>query len=225
MGSINHGLSATLERLRPGIVLDIGCGNGASNRNLQGTYEQYYGIEPSDIPPTQTVCTGPHVVMLHNDPEKALPIQSEAVDLAMFLGSYQLIQHREAVVKDAWRAVRSEGFLLVCISNADFWLKRLLRLGGLGRLTHANAADVVFCDHGAKSLVEEVLGLLPDAKLVRCDADFCALPSRPYWLRHVYRSPKTVAFLDSVFRMLTSAVKDSGSNMIVVFQKKCGVAS
>jgi SAM-dependent methyltransferase len=220
LASINHGLRATLARLRPATVLDIGCGNGASSRNLQGTYEHYYGIEPSDIPRTQDVCVAPHLVMLHNDPEKALPIQSEAVDLAMFLGSYQLIQHRETVLKDAWRAVRPEGFLLVCISNADFWLKRVLRSSGLSRWTQGKAADIVFCDHGSDSLVKEVLELLPDAKLERCDADYCALPSRPYWLRHVYRSPKIVAFLDSVFRMLTSRVKNSGSNMIVVFQKK-----
>ena len=225
LGSINRGLRATLERLRPAVVLDIGCGNGATSRNLHGTYEHYYGVEPSDIPPAQEVCVAPQVVMLHNDPEKVLPIQSGAVDLAMFLGSYQLIQNRETVLKEAWRAVRPEGFLLVCMSNADFWLKRVLRSSGLNRWTRGKAADVVFCDHGAASLVKEVLALLPDAELERCAADYCSLPSRPYWLRHVYRSPKTVAFLDSVFRALTSMVKDSGSNMIVVFQKNCAPAA
>src|SRR5580658_1410986 len=152
-----HTIREALRKCQPKTVLDIGCGNGGYADALSGLYTSYLGLEPSVIPTSRRMGKqlGEHVILVHNDPSKPLPVTKNSFDLVMFLASYDHIPNRNELVAQAWDAVKPFGFMLITMTNYGFWAKRVLNFI-LAREVAKQEHDH-FCVHNPKTLEDEVL--------------------------------------------------------------------
>lgn len=208
---------------RPRRIVDVGCGGGEYGLALEGLCDEYYGLEPSDIPPHRRLARTPpeYVTLSHHDAAKPLPVGSGTADMVLFIASYDHIPNRLEVLADAWRVIAPGGFLLIGMSNYGFWLKRAAnRLAGRRVLLHT---EHHFCVHTPQTLIDEVIAVEPRAVVKRVEADFIQLPNLPRALSWLYAHDGLIA---SANRMLRTAVRSSarnaGSSMIVLFQKPQG---
>jgi SAM-dependent methyltransferase len=201
-------------------ILDVGCGNGAYGRVFEDFVDCYVGLDPSDIPPSRQVKHSPKALLVHNDPSKPVPIADDSIDLAMFLGSYQVLDDRIAVLRDIWRTIRPGGHVVISMTSDDFWIKKIVRLLRRDQWKPKGHSLYEVCDHGIASLKREIKAAIPGAELALADADFCYLPGRPQLLRHVYRSDRWVRTLNSIAHTLASVFgRNTGSTMNVAFRK------
>ena len=67
-------LRQAVRHCAPGILVDIGCGNGGYGEVLSGFYEKYYGFDPSEIPENIRITSAPdeNITLVHYDPVKPL---------------------------------------------------------------------------------------------------------------------------------------------------------
>jgi len=213
---------AVVYQLRPKVILDIGCGNGSWAPELtKGMLSSYIGLEPSDIPCGHGASgISENILLIHNDPDKAFPIKDQSVDLVLFSASYDHIQMREIVVREAWAKLHSGGAMVIVMGNYGFWIKRFLNmLGGGSYFQHDHEH---YCVHSPDSLEGEILSFIPDARLEKVDADDICIPNLPKALAPIYFSRWWLSFLSDGLKYLLKYVfriKHPGSSMVMVFRK------
>lgn len=214
-------LKSVLAECRPPRIIDVGCGGGEYGLALDGLCDEYYGLEPSDIPPARRLTAPPpaYMTLAHHDPARPFPVRDATADLVMFIASYDHIPNRLEVLADAWRLLVPGGFLLIGMSNYGFWLKRaanrLLRRQGFLHTEHH------FCVHTVQSLIDEVTSVEPRANVSRIEAEFVHLPNLPRGLRWLYAHDRAIASANRLLRaVVTRTDRNAGSSMIVLFQKR-----
>jgi len=114
--------------VKPGArVLDLGCGDGALLRYLQGTLGvRGYGVEIDDA--NVLACLHNGVNVIQGDLESGLSVfESASFDHVILSQTLQAVRHTEIIVKEILR-VGFEG--IVSFPNFGYWRNRLQILAG-----------------------------------------------------------------------------------------------
>jgi ubiquinone/menaquinone biosynthesis C-methylase UbiE len=102
-------------------LLDLGCGTGFVLNLARDLFRELHGV---DVTPAmlEKVDTSSGNITLHNQPAEHLPFESGYFDVVT---SYAFLHHLEdyvAVVREAFRVLRSGGLLYVDLEpNREFW--------------------------------------------------------------------------------------------------------
>ncbi len=213
-------LAKIVGKVKPGVVLDIGCGNGGWSHILaRGGRALYYGLEPSPIPPDQIRQRPDYCVLVQYDPQRPIPVHRESVDLVTFIASYDHIPDPQRVIPQAWMALRPGGHLLVAMTNYDFWPKRVLNWLTRRRLfmhSHEHC-----CVHTPGSLSDALLAHVGHlgASIIHVAADDILIPNLPRRLGWIYCSDALVRFLNLGLRASLWFWPGHGSIMFVLVRK------
>lgn len=211
----------TLEKYKPYILIDVGCGIGDYANHLKGFYRKYYGLEPFNVPADLALKASSipdNALLLWYDASSGLPLHNDSSDAIAFIGSYDHIPNIREVMQDAYKKLKKGGRLLIMFSNYNFWPKRLINFMTAKRMfEHRNFH---FSVYSPNSLIEEVKSFI-DVKLEYVRADFLFLPNLPKSLKFLYFSEKLLFFVDALLKYLFKflLVKNAGSAAIVVFKK------
>jgi len=218
----SRGYRKIIKLLKPGTILDIGCGNGSLAGSLSGLFSSYIGYEPSDLPNGEGYPFShlDNISLFHNDTDKKLPVRDQTLDLVLFMASYDHIPHPEKIVRDAWTKLRSGGHLMIVMSNYSFWVKSILNfLGGKQLFKHNHEH---FCVHTPESLTKEILNFIPEAHLENVDADDLYIPNLPKVFSFFYFKNWWLCALNNVLKFTFNFIlrlKHRGSTMTLVFKK------
>lgn len=154
--------NATLNQLKKELnhfkcsnILDLGCGNGAYANFLEGYYDKYYGLEPSDIPEKRLLKVEDgeisNTVLCHFSTNGSYPIQNNSVDVVSLIAVYDHIPDIKPSIIDAWNKVKKGGGMIVVMQNYDFWIKSIAK--GIVNEKHLKHEDAHFRVHSPESLV------------------------------------------------------------------------
>ena len=216
-----HTLREMVAQAPPACVLDVGCGGGEYALALEGLCEEYYGLEPSDIPAGRRLrCVPPpDVTLIHHDPERPWPIADQSADLVSFIASYDHLPDRQVALEETWRVLRPGGRLLIGMSSSRFWLKRALVRIGLETIVPRHE-DEHACTHSPESLIKEVTSYRSSAVVDGVKADFLHLPNLPKRFSALYASRTLLAVGQAVLGgTIRRIAPQAGSQMIVTFVK------
>ena len=202
-------------------LVDIGCGNGAYAKILEGTYQMYYGLEPSLIPAHKMIADKRYLsnsILIRYDTAHSFPICNASIDCITFLSSYDHIPNVAAVLKDAYEKLKDGGNIVILMTNYGFWVKRVVNfITGKKLFMHE---EHHFRVHTPDSLIKEVSSII-DVSVENIRADFSFLPKLPQRFQFLYCSEiliKVSNFLIKIiFRLLR--FKHAGSVQIITFKK------
>jgi SAM-dependent methyltransferase len=200
-------------------VLDIGCGSSDAWRYFAGPFF-YYGLEPSLVPECLQYSESPpdHVMHIHNDPARPLPVAAASFAMATYLASYDHIPNREEVLREVWDSLKIGGHLVVYMTNYGFWAKRLLNTV-LRRQAVKHEQDH-YCVHSPETLEAEVISVCPGARLVDCRADYFWIPNTSF--SFLYKSDFILRLMNSTLHMFLRGIlrrRNAGTVMICAFEK------
>ena len=214
-------LKLALKDLRVKVIIDIGCGNGGYTNALKGLYQDYYGLEPSEIPNKETI-NEPYlqkgVTLIHYDPAKNLPIHNGSADAAVLIASYDHIPDVENVVKDIYNKLNDNGYLIIVMQNYHFWIKNIINRVSGKRLFRGESDH--YRVHSPDTLIKETRSFVDlEVKSIRADSIF--LPNLPKRFGFIYFSKNMMIFVNSLIKhlFLLFPKKNLGSVMTVVFKK------
>lgn len=215
-------LRSAMNTLKPERVVDVGSGNGAYSDLLKDYFNLYVGIEPSDIPFHRKLdrSLNDKTILLHADPDDSLPIEKCSTELVTFIASYDHFPDRKRMVLEAARILRPGGYLLVAMTNYNFWLKRVLNFVFMKKTFRH--ADDHFCVHSPDTITHEISNYSPVFSPSFLRADFCYIPNLPQKLSFIYFNKCAVRFLNFCLMIFVRDIlhlRNAGSSMIVVFQK------
>ena len=111
-----------LSRLRPGRMLDVGCGSGALLSTFAGHGWSVAGVEPSVEAAARAVDAG---IEMHNGTLDDAPWQGPTFDAIVFNHSLEHIPDPVASLRQAAALLREGGTLAVAVPNFDCWQRRL----------------------------------------------------------------------------------------------------
>lgn len=214
-------LKLALKDLQGKVIIDIGCGNGGYSNALKGLYQDYYGLEPSEIPNEETIsepCLQKGVILIHYDSTKNLPIHNGSVDVAVLIASYDHIPDVENVVKDIYNKLNGNGHLIIVMQNYNFWIKNIINRVS-GKQLFRGESDH-YRIHSPDTLIKEIRSFVDlEVKSIRADSIF--LPNLPKRFGFIYFSKNMMIFVNSLIKHFLSLFpqKNLGSTMTVVFKK------
>lgn len=214
-------LRLALKDLRVKVIIDIGSGYGGYPNALKGLYQDYYGLEPSEIPNEETI-NEPYlqkgVILIHYDATNNLPIHNGSADAAVLIASYDHIPDVENVVKDIYNKLNDNGHLVIVMQNYHFWIKKIINRVS-GKQLFKGESDH-YRVHSPDTLIKEIRSFVDlEVKSIRADSIF--LPNLPKRLGFIYFSKNMMIFMNSLIKHFFSLFlqKNLGSVMTVVFKK------
>lgn len=221
ISNTNFDLKLALKYLRAKVLIDIGCGSRGYPGPLKGLYQDYYGLEPSEIPDKETI-NEPYlrkgVILIHYDPAKNLPIHDGSVDAAVLIASYDHIPDAENVMKDIYNKLNDNGYLIIVMQNYHFWIKNIINRVS-GKQLFRGESDH-YRIHSPDTLTKEIRSFVDlEVKSIRADSIF--LPNLPKRFGFIYFSKNIMIFVNSLIKYFFSLFprKNLGSVMTVVFKK------
>ncbi len=111
-----------LARLRPGRMLDVGCGSGALLSTFAAHGWSVAGVEPSSEAAARATAAG---IEMHNGTLEDAPWQGPTFDAIIFNHSLEHIPDPVASLRQAAALLREGGTLAVAVPNFDCWQRRL----------------------------------------------------------------------------------------------------
>jgi 2-polyprenyl-3-methyl-5-hydroxy-6-metoxy-1,4-benzoquinol methylase len=111
-----------LARLRPGRMLDVGCGSGALLSTFAGHGWSVAGVEPSVEAAARALAAG---IEMHNGTLDDAPWEGPTFDAIVFNHSLEHIPDPVASLRQAAALLRDGGTLAVAVPNFDCWQRRL----------------------------------------------------------------------------------------------------
>lgn len=114
------------------LILDLGCGNGRCLKVLQDDgFNRLFGIDISSkmLKRAKNNLLN-SVVLLHHDFRERLPFENNYFDITLITGntitSGGLVES-DAVLKQAYRVLKKDGFLIVGSFNAEFMTEDIVK--------------------------------------------------------------------------------------------------
>ena len=148
-------LVAECLRLRPGSVLDVGCGRGfliGALRQRLGDL-QAYGVELSAAGAREARANG--IEVFEQDIAAGVPLADASLDLVVFGEIIEHVFAPDACLEEVRRLLRPGGHVIVTTPNLASWLNRALVLFGI---------QPVFSETSTRKKYGHWLGLLGEGK-------------------------------------------------------------
>jgi len=136
-----------LERhgVRAEAMLDIGCSDGGISRLVASVTgaRRVYGVDVDPDSVIEARARGVSAFLCDVSRER-IPLPSSAVDLVT---AFEVIEHLldpDHMLSEAWRVLRSGGYLLASTPNLGSWVNRLLLLAGYQPYTAEVSAKTMY---------------------------------------------------------------------------------
>ncbi len=126
-----HKIIQLVEAIKPGTLLDIGCGRGELINALKSNSikTNFIGIEISK--PSREIALARGLNVIHADLGDPLPFEDESFDVVVFGEVIEHLYDPDFALDEIVRVLRPNGRLIATTPNLTSWLNRILVLFGI----------------------------------------------------------------------------------------------
>lgn len=110
-------------------VLDMGCGAGDMTAKVAGFARELFGVDIDDQRLQEALKKGIIAVKVDLNSDK-LPFQGDYFDLIIMAEIIEHLYNPDHALSEAYRVLRSDGYLLLTTPNLAWWINRLILLIG-----------------------------------------------------------------------------------------------